>query len=165
MNNHNHPTLYLITGHTGAGKSTFAKKRAADLPAFYLSHDELLVKAYGDNIGHLDFQDCCQRMDQLIWKQAQQLFDLNIDLVLEGYGTRAMRDDVRRVAEKIGYDFKLIWVDCPAEIRLERVRQRNQHLNGEGYAFTDDEFWEGEQADEGLGSDEVVEWIDNSASN
>ncbi|MEM8860338.1 MAG: ATP-binding protein [Chloroflexota bacterium] len=159
-----HQTLYLITGHTGAGKSTIAKKMAADLPAFYLSHDELLVKAYGDNIGHLDFQVCCKRMDQVIWKQAQQLFDLEIDLVLEGYGTRAMRDDVREQAQKIGYTFRLIWIECPADIRFERVRQRNKNLNDEGYAFTDEEFWEAEQSSEGLDPDEIADWIDNSAT-
>lgn len=157
------PTLYLIVGHTGAGKSTIAKKMAADLPAFYLSHDELLVKAYGDHINQLDFQDCCKRMNDLIFKQAQRLFDLNVDLVLEGYGTKAMRDSVRQEAAKIGYVFRLIWIECPAELRLERVRQRNKNLNGEGYAFTDEEFWEVEKANEDLDPAEIADYIDNSA--
>lgn len=151
-----------MSGHTGAGKSSIAKRMAADLPAFYLSHDELLVKAYGDNIGKLDFRDCCERMDRLIWKQAKQLFDLGIDLVLEGFGTKEMRDGVRREAAEIGYVCQMIWVECPADIRLKRVRQRNNNLNDEGYAFSDEEFWEVEQANEDLDPAEFAQVIDNS---
>ncbi len=159
----NKPILYLIVGHTGAGKSTIAKKLAAELPAFYISHDELLVTAYGDNIEQLDFRDCCERMDSLIWKQAKQLFNLKLDLVLEGFGTKKMRDGVQTEAEKIGYQFKMIWVDCPADIRLQRVLRRNGNLNGEGYFFTEKEFWEIEQANEDLAPDEIADHIDNSA--
>ncbi len=156
------PTLTLITGHTGAGKSTIAKKMAANLPAFYLSHDELLVKAYGNNIETLDFADCCKRMDTLIWTQAKQLHSLGIDLVLEGFGTKPMRDGVRKEAARIGYQFKLVWVECPAEIRLKRVLQRNQNLNDEGYLFTEEEFWRIEQMNEDLDPAEIAEIVDNS---
>ena len=158
------PTLYLITGHTGAGKSTVAKKMAAEMPAFYLSHDELLVKAYGDNIDQLDFGDCCERMDQLIWKQAQQIFDLGINLVLEGYGTKEMRDGVRNEAETIGFDYRLVWIDCPADIRLERVRQRNESLNDEGFFISDEDFFRMEEANETIEAAEHAIVIPNASS-
>ncbi|MFK7805522.1 MAG: AAA family ATPase [Anaerolineae bacterium] len=156
------PKLYLITGHTGAGKSTIAKRMAKELPAFYLSHDELLVLAYGDNIEKLDFKNCCERLDVLIWKQAKQLFGLNIDIVLEGYGSREMRDGVRTEAAKIGYVVEVIWVECPAEERLRRVHERNKNLNDEGFLITEEDFYRMEALDGDLGEDETFTRIDNS---
>lgn len=159
------PTLYLMTGNTGAGKSTVSKQMAIDLPAFYLSHDGLLVLAYGDHIESLDFKECCARMDNLIWKQAEQMFRLNIDMVIEGYGSREMRDGVRIEAAKIGFDVKLIWVDCPAEERLRRVRMRNKNLNDEGYLITEEDFYRMEALDGDLGEDESFTRVDNSLPN
>ena len=158
----NIPTLYLIAGHTGAGKSTISKKMAKELLAFYLSHDELLAIAYGDLIGQLDFRECCDRMDKLIWRQANQLFDLKIDLILEGFGTREMREGVKQEAEKIGFHYQLIWVDCPVDERLRRVRERNQNLNDEGYFISDEDFYRMEKANENLTADENAQIIDNS---
>ncbi len=158
---HETPTLYLMTGRTGAGKSTISKKMAGELPALHLSHDELLAMAYGDDIGRLDFADCCRRMDELIWRQAQRLHALGIDVVLEGYGSRAMRDGARLQATRIGFVFQMIWVDCPAQERLRRVRLRNQSLNDEGSFITDDDFHRMEALD-GLQADETATIVDNS---
>ena len=156
------PKLYLITGHTGAGKSTICKKMRDSLPAFYLSHDQLLVQAYGNLIDTLDFKWCCDQMDGLIWQQAKQLKVFNVDIVLEGYGVRSLRDGVKTSAEQLGYDYELIWVSCPVDERWRRVQHRNEDLKGEGY-FTDEaDFYRMEEANEELYEDEVATYIDNS---
>lgn len=162
MTKQNPPTLYLITGKTGAGKSTISKKMAKETPAFYLSHDELLVLAYREEgLDALGFKECCERMDDLIWKQAKQLFKLHVDVVLEGYGSREMRDQARKDAEEIGFNCQMIWVYCPTEERLRRVKLRNQNLNDEGYHITEEDFYRMESLDD-LEADEPVIRIDNS---
>jgi predicted kinase len=117
--------------------------------------------AYGGLLEKLDFKRCCAQMDALIWKQAKRLYELNIDVVLEGYGTRAMRDRVKVEAAQIGFQYQVIWVECPAEERLSRVRLRNQSLTDEGFFISDTEFYEMEALNENLGEDEPATRIDN----
>ena len=43
------PTAHLIHGYLGAGKTTFARQLERDIPAIRFSHDEWMVRLYGDD--------------------------------------------------------------------------------------------------------------------
>ncbi len=44
------PTVHLMVGFMGFGKTTVARKLAAQIPAVCLTHDEFMVKLYGRNM-------------------------------------------------------------------------------------------------------------------
>ena len=157
--------IYLICGGTGAGKTTIAKKMEVDLPAYRISHDEMLLSAYGEKIEKDKFRECCERINRIVWMQVERLSKLGVDIVLEGWGSLSLRDQAREEIERIGIDHEFIYVDCPQEVRFQRVKKRNQKLNGEGYFISEEDF----RRMEGTGGksvrDEKFTRIDNSKHN
>lgn len=156
------PKIHIISGRTGAGKTTVAKLMARDLSAFRISHDELLISLYGDEFDANAFQECCQRINVVVWKQVAQLSALGVDVVLEGWGSRLLRDQAREELDRLGVRYEFYFVDCPREIRLERVRKRNQRTNGEGMEISYEEFERMECIKEEFDPDEECIMIDNA---
>ncbi len=66
----------------------------------------------------------------MVWNQIEHLFTFGIDFVIEGWGSRQLRDQVRKEINRIGIDSVFLFIDCPREIRHERVKDRNKKLNG-----------------------------------
>jgi predicted kinase len=56
----------LIHGYLGAGKTTFARQLERTIPAIRLSHDEWMVRLYGDNPPIEHFADFYGRHPQMI---------------------------------------------------------------------------------------------------
>ncbi|MGJ8657905.1 MAG: AAA family ATPase [Akkermansiaceae bacterium] len=156
--------IHLISGRTGAGKTTIAKQMESDFPAFRVSHDELLVSLYGDEIGAGEFQACCRKINDVVWRQVAQLSALEVDVVIEGWGTRSLRDQARKELDRLNVSYEFYFVDCPRNIRLERVRKRNQNTNGEGMEISDEEFERMERIKEEFDQDEEFILIDNTGS-
>ena len=107
------PTLHLLCGFIGAGKTTFAKKLERDIPAVRFSPDEWMVKLYGHNPRAQDFQDYYDRVVNLIWQTTLHLLDLGLDVVLDfGFWSRASRDAARARATAARVPYKLYFVEC-----------------------------------------------------
>ena len=145
---------YLISGRTGAGKTTISKRLAEELPALRISHDELLVRLYGSQLSGEEFRLACERVNALIFSQIEALSRLNDSVVLEGFGSRAVRNRARQELRKIGVAFEFIYVDCPREVRWQRVQERNKKLQGEGFFISHENFLEMEQLKEEFDQDE-----------
>jgi predicted kinase len=154
-------TVHLIFGRVGAGKTTYARSFAATQEAVFFCLDEWMAKLFTmDAPQPLTLEWMLPRVhraEAMIWTVAQQLLDLDIDVVLElGFFTRAQRDGIRaRVAES-GVPILPHVVDAPAEVRLERVRARN--AGGATYTIEVDDatFRWAESYFEPLGDDEVA---------
>ena len=43
------PTVHMIHGYLGAGKTTLALKMEQELPAIRFTHDEWMTRMYGDD--------------------------------------------------------------------------------------------------------------------
>jgi predicted kinase len=134
------PTLHMIHGFVGAGKTTFAKRLEQTLPAVRFTHDEWLNKLYGDNPPLEHFANYYKRVEELIWIYASRLLELKQDVSLDaGFWGRASRDEARAKAKTMGAETKLYFLDVPEEVMLERVRKRNENLEGslyiDDYAF------------------------------
>lgn len=136
---------------------------ADQLPAFRISHDEWLRLAYGKEIHKSHFSDCCDRINELVWSQIEQFAKFGLDVVLEGWGDRAQRNEARTQLARLGLEFRFYLVDCPKEIRLERVLRRNSNLGREGFFITEKDFNRMEEIDDVFGHDEPFIRIDNSA--
>lgn len=123
------PTLHLIHGFTGSGKTTFARRLERELRAIRLSPDEWMVVLYGADPPTEHFQEFQTRVTRLIWDLAVRVLHLGLDVVLDfGFWSRASRDDARARAQSIGVPWKLYFVDCSEEVMRRRVLERTEEL-------------------------------------
>lgn len=121
----NKPTLYLICGLPGAGKTTFAKMLEIEKNALRLTPDEWMSRIVGDGY------DEAKRavVEQIQWEIAARVLSLGVNAILDyGFWGRSERDDYRARAEAHGARTKVCFLDVSREELLKRLSERNASL-------------------------------------
>lgn len=138
--------IHFIFGPTGAGKTTYALKLAANRNAILFSIDEWMgVLFFPDVQGELTFDWAMERVNRCeaqIWNTTRQLLAQGKEVVLEiSMSTRPLREKQIKLAETIKVLYKLHYLDADIEVRRARVRNRNKQ-KGTTYSFdvNDDMF-------------------------
>lgn len=132
--------LILICGLPGSGKTTLAKRLAADLPAVRLCPDEwkhALGIDYYDEPGRV-------RLEAQLWRLGQELLSLGQSVIMEnGFWARAERDELRLTARRLGVAVELRFLDAPVDELWRRLEARNAlELPGEPPIHHDDlQLW------------------------
>src|SRR5207248_1307750 len=115
--------LILICGLPGPGKTTLAKKLAAEAQAVRLSPDE-----WKHALG-IDYYDEAARvrLENRLWLLAQELLTLGQSVVMEhGFWAREERDELRAVGRKLGATVELHYLEASVEELWRRLQVRNQ---------------------------------------
>jgi predicted kinase len=116
--------LVLLCGLPGSGKTTVARRLAAELGAIRFCPDEWMATLGVD----LFDQPFRARVEALQWELAQQLLQRGQSVVIEwGIWARYERDTLRERAREIGVAVELHYLDEPLAVLWERVRHRNEH--------------------------------------
>ncbi|MDA0270521.1 MAG: AAA family ATPase [Chloroflexi bacterium] len=119
------PTLHLICGLPGAGKSTLARQLEHDLPALRLTADEWMARIVGS--GHSDEDRSI--VEAIQSDIALRALRLGVDVILEnGFWVRAERDQYRARAEAVGAATQLHFLDVPRDELWRRLSARNAAL-------------------------------------
>jgi len=119
------PTLHLICGLPGAGKSILAKKLEVELPALRLTPDEWMARILGDG-----FNDKKRAVIESVqWEIAQQALRLGVDVVLEnGFWVRKERDEYRAKAKELGANTRIYYLNATKDELWRRLERRNNDL-------------------------------------
>jgi predicted kinase len=134
------PTLHLMVGLPGSGKTTLAKKLEQELPAMRLTPDEWMARVVGDGY------DEAKRaiVEAMLWDIAAQGLRLGINVILDfGFWSRVEREDYRARAAKLGADMKVHFLDVSLEELVQRLTARNAALPQDTFHIepTDLEAW------------------------
>ncbi|GLQ55713.1 AAA family ATPase [Devosia nitrariae] len=125
------PTVHMIHGFIGSGKTTFAKRLEAQLPALRFTHDEWMSRLYGEDPPADQFPDLYRRVSGLVAELWPKCVKLQVNVVLDlGFWSRTERDEVRRMAAAMGASSRLYALTCPDEVAWARIEQRNEALSG-----------------------------------
>lgn len=123
------PTVYLVCGGTGAGKTTHALALAKEKQALRFSIDEWMRTLFSPDIVDIEYEwmlERTQRCERQIWSVCEQALALGGDVVLDlGFTTREHRERFRKLAEQVGARGIVHFVDASAKLRRQRVKRRN----------------------------------------
>lgn len=120
------PTVYVLCGFIGAGKTTFARELEARTGAVRITKDEWLIRLIGNDPTIDGYADFDHRIVQLSQDVAFQLVAKGIDVILdEGFWAKDERALLRRRIEQAGANEVLYYLDTPIETIRERVARRS----------------------------------------
>lgn len=158
------PTLHLIHGYIGAGKSTFSQRLAARTGAVRLNADEGMCALYGSNPTASLFAEAYARLEAYLLEMADKFLRAGQDVILDfGFWRRAERDVIRRWGADRGARVVLYRVSAPDALMAQRTAQRTQ-TRPPGALFIDSAAFESlRQGFEPLQSDESCVEIDGEA--
>ena len=148
------PSIYLIEGAVGAGKSTFAAKLSLLHDAPHLNLDEWMVTLFSPDRPDENFVEWYSerkhRCIQQIWDVTCELLNSGNSAILElGLVQIADRDDFYRRVDGTDFELRMYLIDTPLEQRRQRVRDRNRQKTDSYKMDVSDEmfnlansFWE-----------------------
>jgi predicted kinase len=114
------PTIHLIHGFLGSGKTTFAEKLEEQTGAVRFDIDEWMMTLFGARPSSEVVKTYLSRVIDLIWLNCTQLIQRDMNVILDfGFWSRQSRDDARRRAALLGATVKLYRVTC-SEVEMRR---------------------------------------------
>ena len=133
------PKVYLITGGTGAGKTTYALKLATEKNGIRFSIDDWMTTLFWmdspNPISHDWAMERIERAEAQIWETAQQILEQGGSVILDlGFTKTLHRQKFSHLAQEVGYEASLHWVDIAPDERWRRVQSRNAE-KGETFAM------------------------------
>ena len=120
------PTLHFVAGMAGAGKTTLARKLAAEQPAVFISEDEWLFHL-AEPIETLDqYLAAARRIRRLLTPHLADLLRCGASVVLD-FGGNTIRDRqwVRSIVDGAGAAHVLHYIDADETLCLARIHERN----------------------------------------
>lgn len=129
------PTLHLMVGLPGSGKTTRAKELEAEYGALRLTPDEWHMDLFGHDMDDPDHDERHSRVERVMWTVAQRALQTGVSVILDfGFWGRGERDGLRREARRLGADFRIHYMDVPLDELHRRLEERNKQA-GENAVF------------------------------
>jgi len=117
------PTLFLICGLPGSGKTALARRLEQERGAVRLTPDEWLWSLFGGDREKADVNRTA--IEGLQWEVAARALDEGADVVLDwGFWSRAERDDFRKRASAHGARVEVRFLDATDREISERLGGR-----------------------------------------
>ena len=125
------PTLTLMVGLPGAGKTTRAKELEQATGAVRFTPDEWHLFLFGDDFHdpreHALHDQRHDRVEELQWRLGKRLLAQGVSVILDfGFWAKEQREEKYREAQALGAEFALCYVHAPLEELCRRLEARVQ---------------------------------------
>jgi len=128
------PTVHLIHGFIGNGKTTFSRELEIVSGAVRLSPDEVMTARYGADPPASRFKRCLRAVMKALDRKWTRIIREGKSVILDyGFWTRKQRNRFRKMAANLGADTVLYDVRCGERTALRRVHARNRDTAGSLY--------------------------------
>jgi len=125
------PTVHMIHGYLGAGKTTFARQLETDLPAMRFTFDHWMTHLYGEDPPTAAMPDMKTRVLTLLEKTWADCVRHGIDTVLDlNFWSLEHRDRTRQMAQDLGATPVLYQMSVSDAEAWSRIEKRNHDLQG-----------------------------------
>jgi len=159
----NQPTLFMMFGYPGAGKTTVAKLISQLTGAAHLSSDEVRMElfpnpSYTQAEHDMVYTTLNTRAEELLKEGKSVVYDANLNRLIH-------RIEKYTLCQRVGARSVLFWIQAPRELAKERAVMRGHH-----HLVPQDETFESmfervANAIEEPGEDEPVYVIDGAQIN
>ena len=123
------PTLYVLCGLPGSGKTTRAKELETAREGILLNADGWVWHLYPDDAEAAARDERKGLVEQVQWELTERLLTRGISVILDwGVWTQAERARYCRHARDLGANVQIEFVDAPIDTLQERLAQRNVDL-------------------------------------
>ena len=118
--------VYLFCGMAAAGKTTLAKKIAAETGAVRFTLDERMIGKYSYTIFDEEYGPLVHQERKLVWTEAQTVLANGRDVVLDwSLWNPTLRQLWIGRVQAAGHDYKLYYLERTVEQLWHRLSQRN----------------------------------------
>jgi predicted kinase len=119
------PTLYIIQGFLGAGKTTYSKKLAEEVQAIRLNGDEWCENHFSSQQLDENWNLCFSKAIETLWEEAENNLRNGKSVILDfGFWTKESRDFAISKAMELKVQTEHHYIYAPDNILLERLRHR-----------------------------------------
>jgi predicted kinase len=127
------PTLFIICGLPGSGKTMLARRLELERNALRLTPDEWMSRIVGDG---WDLQRR-KEIEAMMTELAERVLKLGCNVVLDfGSWTRRERDRLRTLARAVGAHTETHYCTAPLEELQRRLAERNRALPAYTFVVT-----------------------------
>lgn len=136
------PTLHILCGKAGAGKSTLAQALAREHAAILLCEDVMIARLYGEQMNTFDdYIRCSRKLKTVVGPLTTDLLRAGCSVVLDfPANTKAGRRWFRSLFEAAGAAHVLHFVASPDAVCLERIARRNVERPEGSYFLSEADF-------------------------
>lgn len=136
------PTVFLLVGLTGAGKTTYARRILEPAGVVRLSLDEEVFAAhgrYGVDYPEAEYPERERPVARRLRRRLAEMVGQGRDVVLDqGLWTRALRDEYKELVEEAGGRWRLLYFPVAHEELLRRLSERNAREDANALTVTED---------------------------
>ena len=135
------PTLHMLCGKIGAGKSTLATELVQRHGALLVSEDFWTSRLFGPEMHEVaDYIRFSRRLREAMGPHLTELLAAGLSIVLDfPANTRAARAWMKRIYEAANADHQLHFLDLPDDLCRDRLRARNASGTHD-FNATDEQF-------------------------
>lgn len=129
-------TVYAMVGPMGSGKTTLALQIAKDKVASYFSLDGTIKELNVPIRSFEDYERHITKALEIISVGAIDALKVNTSVVFDFGGGVGHWQWLKHIADSADADIEIYQFDIPLDVRIARVKQRNETMPKDVYHFT-----------------------------
>lgn len=132
------PTLHIMVGMPGSGKTTYAKQLEQTTGAILFSPDPWQLILFGDDVNDPDHDRRHTAVEDIQWELAQKLLSKGVSVIMDfGYWGRSERRSLYETAKSLNAYFRVHYMDVPMDELMRRIDKRNADPNQPSFTVTE----------------------------